>query len=97
MAACLDRLAAHPVSPGGRPYDGLYTFKDSFGYQDSVIFAGNMAGGAARVTATAVRKDVSSNFTAELTGRPAAMEGEMMSGTSQRPVRYCTLALTRGR
>src|SRR5215469_2031170 len=55
-----------PFRQEGDHLTGLYTFKDSFGYQDSV----------------------------ELTGSPVSMTGQMMSGTSQHPVRSCTLALT---
>ena len=73
---------------------GLYTFKDSFGYRDSVVFSGLLTRAGTRVAVTAVRADGSSNFTAEMTGNPALMTGQMMSGTPQRPVRSCTLALT---
>jgi hypothetical protein len=83
-----------PFRQEGDHLTGLYRFKDSFGYQDSVVFAGSLTGGMARVAATAVRQDGSSNFTVEMTGSPASMTGQMMSGTSQRPVRSCTLALT---
>jgi hypothetical protein len=76
---------------------GLYTFRDSFGHQDSVIFSGTLIGGSARVVVTAVRKDGSSNFTADMTGSPALMTGQMMSGTSQHPVRSCSLVLTAAR
>ena len=86
-----------PFRQEGDRLTGLYTFKDSFGHQDSVVFAGTLLGGAARVTATAVRADGSSNFTAELLGNPASMTGRMMSGTSQHAVRSCTLALTLSR
>ena len=74
---------------------GLYTFTDSFKHRDSVMFSGTLSGQSARVTVTAMRADGSSNFTAEMTGNPASMTGQMMSGVSQRPVRLCTLALTR--
>jgi hypothetical protein len=83
-----------PFRQEGDHLTGLYTFEDSFGYQDSVVFTGSLTGGTARVAVTAVRKDGSSNFTAELTGSPVSMTGQMMSGTSQHPVRSCTLALT---
>jgi hypothetical protein len=83
-----------PFRQEGEKLTGLYAFKDSFGYQDSVLFSGSHDGGSARVGVTAVRKDGSSNFTADMTGTPASMTGEMMSGTSQHPVRSCSLALT---
>jgi hypothetical protein len=86
-----------PFRQEGDKLTGLYAFKDSFGYQDSVIFSGTLMGGSARVEATAVRKDGSSNFTAELIGSPVSMTGQMMSGTSQHAVRSCTLALTAAR
>jgi hypothetical protein len=81
----------------GDKLTGLYGFRDSFGYQDSVMFSGSLSGGSARVGVTAVRKDGSSNFTADMTGTPASMTGPMMSGTSQHPVRSCSLALTAAR
>ena len=83
-----------PFRQEGDRLTGLYTFKDSFGYQDSVVFTGTLTGGTARAMVTAVRKDGSSNFTVEMVGSPASMSGQMMSGTSQHPVRSCTLALT---
>jgi hypothetical protein len=86
-----------PFRQEGDKLTGLYTFRDSFGYQDSVIFSGSLIGGSARVAVSAVRKDGSSNFTADLTGTPASMTGPMMSGTSQHPVRSCSLALTAAR
>ena len=86
-----------PFRQEGDKLTGLYAFKDSFGYQDSVIFSGSLIGGSARVGVTAVRKDGSSNFTADMTGSPASMTGQMMSGTTQHPVRSCSLALTAAR
>jgi len=86
-----------PFRQEGDHLTGLYTFKDSFGYQESVVFTGTLTGGTARVVVTAVRKDGSSNFTVEMAGSPASMSGQMMSGTSQHPVRSCTLALTAAR
>jgi hypothetical protein len=83
-----------PFRQEGAKLTGLYAFRDSFGYQDSVIFSGSLIGGRARVEVTAVRKDGSSNFTADMTGTPASITGPMMSGTSQHPVRSCSLALT---
>jgi len=83
-----------PFRQEGDKLTGLYAFRDSFGYQDSVIFSGSLIGGSARVGVTAVRKDGSSNFTVDMTGSPASMTGQMMSGTSQHPVRSCSLALT---
>jgi hypothetical protein len=83
-----------PFRQEGDKLTGLYAFKDSFGHQDSVIFSGSLTGGSARVGVTAVRKDGSSNFTADMTGSLASMTGQMMSGTSQHPVRSCSLALT---
>ncbi len=86
-----------PFRQEGDKLTGLYGFRDSFGYQDSVMFSGSLIGGSARVGVTAVRKDGSSNFTADMTGTPASMTGPMMSGTSQHPVRSCSLALTAAR
>jgi hypothetical protein len=86
-----------PFRQEGDKLTGLYAFKDSFGYQDSVIFSGSLIGGSARVGVTAVRKDGSSNFTADLAGSSASMTGQMMSGTSEHPVRSCSLALTAAR
>jgi hypothetical protein len=86
-----------PFRQEGDKLTGLYTFKDSFGYQDSVIFSGTLMGGSARVEVTAVRKDGSSNFTAAMIGSPVSMTGQMMSGTSQHTVRSCTLALAAAR
>ena len=83
-----------PFRQEGDKLTGLYGFRDSFGYQDSVMFSGSLSGGSA---VTAVRKDGSSNFTADMTGTPASMTGPMMSGTSQHPVRSCSLALTAAR
>ncbi|HVT29842.1 MAG TPA: hypothetical protein VHE81_17625 [Lacipirellulaceae bacterium] len=86
-----------PFRQEGDRLTGLYTFKDRFGYQDSVVFNGAIRGGSARVTVTAVRSDGSSNFTAEMTGRLASMTGQMMLGTSQQAVRLCSLALKAAR
>jgi hypothetical protein len=86
-----------PFRQEGDKLTGLYGFRDSFGYQDSVMFSGSLIGGSARVGVSAVRKDGSSNFTADMTGTPASMTGPMMSGTSQHPVRSCSLALTAAR
>ena len=83
-----------PFRQEGDRLTGLYTFKDSFGHQDSVLFNGTVTGGAARVLVTAVRADGSSNFTADMTGSPASMSGQMMLGTSQQAVRLCSLDLT---
>jgi hypothetical protein len=83
-----------PFRQEGDRLTGLYTFKDSFGHQDSVVFNGALSRASARVTVTAVRADGSSNFTAEMIGSPASMSGQMMLGTSQRPVRLCSLALS---
>jgi hypothetical protein len=83
-----------PFRQEGDRLTGLYTFKDSFGHQDSVLFNGTVTGGAARVMVTAVRADGSSNFTADMIGNPASMSGQMMLGTSQQAVRLCSLALT---
>lgn len=84
-------------SQEGDRLTGLYTFKDNFGHQDSVVFNGTLGRGTARVLVTAVRADGSSNFTADLAGSPAAMTGQMMLGTSQRAVRSCSLALAAAR
>jgi hypothetical protein len=84
---------AIPFRQEGDRITGLHTFKDSFGYQDSVMFNGTLNGATARVTVTAVRADGSSNFTANMIGSPASMTGQMMLGMSQRPVRLCSLAL----
>jgi hypothetical protein len=86
-----------PFRQEGDRLTGLYKFKDSFGHQDSVVFNGTISGQIAQVTVTAVRADGSSNFTANMTGRPDAMTGQMMLGTSQRPVRLCSLALMAAR
>lgn len=43
---------------------------------------------------TAVRAGGKTNFTADLAGSPRWMTGQMLTGTSTRAVRYCTLALT---
>lgn len=86
-----------PFSQEGNRLTGLHTFKDSFGHRDSVFFSGGLSGGGARVIVTAVRADGSSNFTADLTGTPAAMTGQMMFGTSHRAVRVCSLSLTAAR
>jgi len=83
-----------PFRQEGDRLTGFYAFKDNFGHQDSVVFNGALSKGGARVTATAVRADGSSNFTAEMSGNPALMTGQMMLGTSQRPVRLCSLALS---
>jgi hypothetical protein len=83
-----------PFRQEGDRLTGLYTFKDSFGHQDSVVFDGTTTGGAARVMVTAIRADGSSNFTATMLGSPASMTGQMMLGTSQQAVRRCSLALT---
>jgi hypothetical protein len=82
-----------PFRQEGDRLTGLYNFKDSFGHQDSVVFNGSLGRGTARVLVTAVRADGSSNFTADMTGSPASMTGQMMFGTSQRAVRLCSLAL----
>jgi hypothetical protein len=86
-----------PFHQEGNRLTGLYTFKDSFGHQDSVVFNGTLAGTTARVLVTAVRADGSSNFTADMTGSAASMRGQMMLGTSQQAVRVCSLALTAAR
>lgn len=86
-----------PFRQEGNRLTGLYTFKDSFGHQDSVVFDGTISGETARVTVTAVRADGSSNFTANMIGRPDSMTGQMMLGTSQRAVRLCSLALMAAR
>jgi hypothetical protein len=86
-----------PFRQEGDRLTGLYTFKDSFGHHDSVVFNGTLSGGAARVMVTAVRSDGSSNFTADMIGTAASMTGSMMLGTSQRAVRRCSLALTTAR
>jgi hypothetical protein len=83
-----------PFRREGDRLSGLYSFTDNFKHQDSVVFSGTLTGKNAHVTATAVRANGSSNFTAEMSGSPALMTGQMMSGMSQRPVRSCTLALT---
>jgi hypothetical protein len=83
-----------PFRQEGDRLTGLYTFTDSFKYQDSVIFSGTLAAQTAKVTVTAMRANGSQNFTVEMAGRPALMTGTMMSGTSQSPVRSCTLVLT---
>src|SRR5262249_54315292 len=72
-----------PFRQEGDRLIGIYNFKDSFGYRDSVVFNGTISGGTARVTVTAVRSDGSSNFTADMAGAPSAMTGQMMLGTSQ--------------
>jgi hypothetical protein len=86
-----------PFRQEGDRLTGLYTFKDSFGHQDSVVFNGAMTGATAHVMVTAVRADGSSNFTADMIGNQASMKGQMMSGTSQQAVRRCSLALTDAR
>jgi hypothetical protein len=86
-----------PFRREGDRVTGLYTFKDSFGHQDSVVFNGTLSGATARVLVTAVRADGSSNFTADMTGSPASMTGRMMLGTSQRAVRLCSLSLAAAR
>jgi hypothetical protein len=86
-----------PFRQEGDRLTGLYTFKDSFGHQDSVVFNGALSGATARVLVTAVRADGSSNFTADMTGSAASMSGQMMLGTSQQAVRLCSLALTAAR
>ena len=95
----LPAIAWHriPFNQEGNRLTGLHTFKDSFGHRDSVFFNGTSSGGGARVIVTAVRADGSSNFTADLTGTPAAMTGQMMFGTSHRAVRLCSLSLTTAR
>ena len=82
-----------PFRKEGNRLTGLFAFKDSFGHQDSVVFNGTLSGTTARVLVTAVRADGSSNFTADMVGSPATMTGWMMLGTSQQPVRACSLAL----
>lgn len=86
-----------PFRREGDRLTGLYIFKDSFGHRDSVVFNGTLSGENARVTVTAVRADGSSNFTADMAGNPTSMTGRMMLGTSQRAVRFCSLALTAAR
>ena len=86
-----------PFTQEGNRLTGLHAFKDSFVRQDSVFFNGALSGGGARVIVTAVRADGSSNFTADLTGTPTAMTGQMMFGTSHRAVRLCSLSLTAAR
>jgi hypothetical protein len=83
-----------PFRQEGDRLTGLYAFTDSFNHRNSVVFSGTLAGQHARVSVTSVRANGSPNFTAEMTGSPASMAGQMMSGLSQRPVRLCTLALT---
>ena len=83
-----------PFRQEGDQITGLYTFTDHFKHQNSVIFSGTLSGQTARVAVTAVRTNGSPNFTAEMTGSRALMTGWMMSGTSRRPVRSCTLALS---
>ena len=58
------------------------------------MFSGTLSGQRVRVSVTAVRANGSPNFTAEMIGSRGMMTGQMMSGTSQRPVRSCTLALS---
>ena len=82
-----------PFRQEGDSLTGLYIFTDSFKHRDSVLFSGTLTGGSARVSVTAVRANGSSNFTAEMSGSPASMTGQMLSGMSPRPVRSCTLAL----
>jgi hypothetical protein len=72
---------------------GLYTFTDAFNYRDSVMFSGTVNKSDARMTVTAVRADGATNFTADLMGSRQWMTGQMMTGASLRPVRFCTLAL----
>jgi hypothetical protein len=86
-----------PFHQEGDRLTGLYTFKDSFGHQDSVVFNGTTSGETARVMVTAVRSDGSSNFTADMIGRLDSMTGQMMLGTSQQAVRLCSLGLTAAR
>jgi hypothetical protein len=83
-----------PFRREGDRLTGLYNFRDSFGHQDSVVFNGALSRAIAYVLVTAVRADGSSNFTADLAGSPSSMSGQMMLGTSQRPVRLCSLSLT---
>jgi hypothetical protein len=73
---------------------GLSRFTDNFKQDNSVMFSGTLNGESARVAVTALRANGATNFTADMTGSPASMTGQMMSGASQRPVRLCTLALT---
>src|SRR5882672_437315 len=82
-----------PFRQEGDSLTGLYIFTDSFKHRDSVLFSGTLTAGSVRVTVTAVRANGSSNFTAEMSGSPASMTGQMLSGMSPRPVRSCTLAL----
>jgi hypothetical protein len=82
-----------PFRQEGDRLTGLHTFIDSFDHRNSVVFSGTLAGQHAQVSVTSVRSNGSPNFTAEMTGSPASMAGQMMSGMSQRPVRLCTLAL----
>ena len=44
-----------PFRQEGDKLTGLYGFRDSFGYQDSVMFSGSLIGGSARVGVSAVR------------------------------------------
>ena len=83
-----------PFRQEGDRLTGLYTFTDAFNHRDSVMFSGALNERGGRVTVTAVRADGATNFTADLAGSPRWMTGQMMTGTSARPVRYCTLALT---
>jgi hypothetical protein len=83
-----------PFRQEGDRLSGLYTFKDHFKHQNSVVFSGTLSGQNAGAFVTAVRADGSPNFTAEVSGTPAMMTGRMMSGMSRRPVRSCTLALS---
>ena len=83
-----------PFRQEGDRLSGLYTFEDHFKRQNSVVFSGTLSGQSARASVTAVQANGSPNFRAEVSGSPAMMTGPMMSGTSQRPVRSCTLALS---
>jgi hypothetical protein len=83
-----------PFRQEGDRLTGLYSFTDHFKHQDSVIFSGTLSGQSARVSVTAVRANGSPNFTAAMTGSRASMTGQMMSGMSQQPVRFSTLALS---
>jgi hypothetical protein len=85
-----------PFRQEGDRLAGLYSFTDHFKHPNSVVFSGTLHGQSARASVTAVRMNGSPNFTAEMMGSPAMMTGPMMSGMSQRPVRFCTLALSAG-
>jgi hypothetical protein len=83
-----------PFRQEGDRLSGVYTFTDHFKHKNSVVFSGSLSGNNARATVTSIRAGGSPNFTAEVSGSPALMTGQMMSGMSQSPVRVCTLALS---